>query len=433
MNPEKNNSPRKPIKIAVIGSGISGIASAWLLSQEHQVHLFEKNEYIGGHTHTHTMEDHGQTINVDTGFIVFNRPNYPHLTGMLKHFDLPTQPTEMSFGVSLDQGRVEYGGNNLATLFAQKTNLLRPRFIRMVQDILRFNREGKAALQDASFTNAESLNDFLDRHRFGEGMRNDYLLPMAAAIWSCPTEIMLKFPARSFLQFFENHGLMNVNERPQWETIRGGSRGYIDAILAENRFTIHTYQAIDQVRRTDNGVYLADVDQHFDACVFAGHADQTLASLTDADAQEQSILGAFQFQENQAYLHHDISLMPKRRAVWSSWNYLGQKNESSGRAVAVTYWMNHLQQLKTDTPWLVTLNPFAPPKPELTRKKITYHHPVFDDKTAIAQQELRNIQGHRQCYYAGAWTGYGFHEDGLRSAMSAAAAFGITPPWQANS
>ncbi|OZB73847.1 MAG: NAD/FAD-binding protein, partial [Halothiobacillus sp. 13-55-115] len=182
MNPEEKNTARSALNIAVIGSGISRIASAWLLSEKHRVHLFEKNDYIGGHTHTHAMDDHGQTVNVDTGFIVFNQPNYPHLTGMLKHFNLPTQPTEMSFGVSLDQGRLEYGGNNLATLFAQKANLLRPRFLRMVQDILRFNREGKAALQDASFTNTESLNDFLDRHRFGEGMRDDYLLPMAAAI-----------------------------------------------------------------------------------------------------------------------------------------------------------------------------------------------------------------------------------------------------------
>lgn len=417
------------LKIAVIGSGIAGIASAWLLSNKHQVTLFEKNNYLGGHTHTHCLDDEGHPVAVDTGFIVFNRPNYPHLTGLLSHLGIQTQPTDMSFGVSLDQGQLEYGGSDISTLFAQKTNLLRPRFIGMVRDILRFNREGKAVLRDPTFPKNESLGEFLDRRRFGAGLRADYLLPMAAAIWSCPTEVMLEFPALSFLQFFENHGLMNVRDRPQWETVKGGSRRYIDALIKDSRFDYRLNCLINQVIRQPEGIYLPDTGECFDACVFAGHADQTLASLTAPDALEKNVLGAFRFQKNQAYLHHDLNLMPRRRAVWSSWNYLGQRGESPHRAVAVTYWMNHLQQLDAPSDWLVTLNPFTPPRAELTREKITYHHPVFDTKTANAQQRLPELQGHRHCYYAGAWTGYGFHEDGLRSAVNVATAFGIDPPW----
>ncbi|MGC8697407.1 MAG: NAD(P)/FAD-dependent oxidoreductase [Halothiobacillus sp.] len=423
------------LKIAVIGSGIAGIATAWLLGERHEVTLFEKNSYLGGHTHTHTLADAAQTVAVDTGFIVFNRPNYPHLTGLLAHLDIPTQPTEMSFGVSLDQGRMEYGGSDLSTLFAQKSNLLRPRFLTMVQDILRFNRAGKAMLIEAKkcatrAESAESLGDFLDRLKLGAGLREDYLLPMAAAIWSCPPQIMLKFPALSFLQFFENHGLMNVQDRPQWETIQGGSNRYVEALRQANRFTAVTDSPIAQVIRGDGGVFLPQINQHFDACVFASHADETLAMLAEPDARENEILGAFQFQENTVYLHNDLDLMPKRRKVWSSWNYLGRTKTAQTRAVAVTYWMNHLQNLSTSTPWLVTLNPFSPPRAELTRQRITYHHPVFDAHTHAAQAALPSLQGHRQCYYAGAWTGFGFHEDGLRSAVNVAAKFGITPPWE---
>jgi predicted NAD/FAD-binding protein len=422
------------LKIAVIGSGIAGLATAWLLGERHDVTLFEKNNYLGGHTHTHEFTDAGRTLAVDTGFIVFNRPNYPHLTGLLTHLNIPTQSTDMSFGVSLDGGRMEYGGSDLSTLFAQKGNLLRPRFLTMVRDILRFNRAGKAALVEAerdatSATMAESLGDFLDRLKFGAGLREDYLLPMAAAIWSCPPQVMLQFPALSFLQFFENHGLMNVQDRPQWETIQGGSQRYVDALRQGNRFTTVTDCPITQVLRRDGGVLLPQINQTFDACVFASHADDTLAMLDAPDARENEILGAFHFQENTVYLHHDLDLMPKRRKVWSSWNYLGRAQTSQTRAVAVTYWMNHLQNLPTATPWLVSLNPFNPPRNDLIRQRITYYHPVFDAQTHIAQAALPNLQGHRQCYYAGAWTGYGFHEDGLRSAVNVAAKFGISPPW----
>lgn len=417
-------------RIAVIGSGISGLAAAWLLGQRYSVTLYEQNDYLGGHTHTHALHDlGGQPQAIDTGFIVFNRPNYPHLTGLFKVLGVSTQTTEMSFGVTLDGGRVEYGGASLSTLFAQKSNLLRPRFLRMVRDILRFNQLGKAALhQPQAYRNA-TLGQFLRQHGFGAGLSHDYLLPMAAAIWSCPTEVMLDFPVLSFLQFFENHGLMNVNERPQWETVVGGSARYIDALLRDGRFVAHTGTPIHRVLREENGVYLPEVDARFDACVFASHADQTLRLLDAPDALENQILGAFRYQENRAYLHRDLALMPTRRAVWSSWNYLGQANHSGERAVAVTYWMNHLQRLHSDRPWLVTLNPFTPPDPALTDRVMTYHHPVFDRAAIDAQAALPSLQGHRHCFYAGAWTGYGFHEDGLRSAVKVAEQLGVTAPW----
>ena len=417
-------------RIAVIGSGISGLAAAWLLGQRYQVTLFEQNDYLGGHTHTHALHDlAGRPQAIDTGFIVFNRPNYPHLTGLFKTLGITTQPTEMSFGVTLDGGRLEYGGASFGTLFAQSKNLVRPRFLRMVRDILRFNRLGKAALHAPIRDTGASLGDFLQHHGFGSGLIHDYLLPMAAAIWSCPTEVMLDFPALSFLQFFENHGLMNVQDRPPWETVVGGSARYIDAMCTSGQFTTHRNTPIHRVVREPNGVYLPEVNARFDACVYASHADQTLAMLDDADEQERHILGAFRYQENRAYLHRDVALMPKIRRVWSSWNYLGQTNQSGQRAVAVTYWMNHLQRLTSDRPWLVTLNPFTPPDPALTDRVMTYHHPVFDANAIAAQHALPSLQGHRHGYFVGAWTGYGFHEDGLRSAVSVAEQLGVTAPW----
>ena len=421
----------RPLDIAVVGSGIAGMGAAWLLGQRHRVTLFEKNDYFGGHTHTHLVADgRGSGVAVDSGFIVCNRPNYPHLFGLFGTLGIETQATEMSFGMSMDAGRLEYSGDNLDTLFAQRGNLLRPGFLRMVGEILRFNRLGKAALAQGEFAD-QRLGDFLAHHRFSPRLADDYLLPMAAAIWSCPTGTMREFPARSFLQFFDNHGLMNINDRPQWETVVGGSRRYIDRMLSEQRFEAVTSQPINRVERHEHGVYLPDVDRRFDAVVMAGHADQTLASLDRPDSTETSILGAFRFQENRAFLHRDVALMPKRRKVWSSWNYLGQRAADGDRAVAVTYWMNRLQRLDAAHDWLVTLNPFEPPRAELTEREITYHHPVFDARAVAAQADLPALQGHRRTFYAGAWTGYGFHEDGLSSAVAVARRLGVPIPWEA--
>lgn len=420
----------QPLDIAVIGSGIAGLGTAWLLGEQHRVTLFERNDYIGGHTHTHLVEDgRGGGVAVDSGFIVCNRPNYPHLFGLLESLDIETQPTEMSFGMSMDGGRLEYSGDNLNTLFAQRRNLLRPSFLRMVAEILRFNRLGKAALAGQSLGTL-SLGQFLDQHRFSARLAEDYLLPMAAAIWSCPTRQMRAFPARSFLQFFDNHGLMNVQDRPQWETVRGGSRRYVDRMLAERRFEALPSHPVNRVVRDENGVTLPEYDRRFDAVVMAGHADETLASLDRPDAAEAGVLGSFRFQENRAFLHRDTSLMPRRRQVWSSWNYLGRRAADGERAVAVTYWMNHLQRLDAAHDWLVTLNPFEAPRESLVEREITYHHPVFDARAVAAQAELPALQGHRRTFYTGAWTGYGFHEDGLASAVAVARQFGVAIPWE---
>ncbi|MFI9651428.1 FAD-dependent oxidoreductase [Guyparkeria halopsychrophila] len=420
----------RALDIAVIGSGIAGLGTAWLLSQRHRVTLFEKNDYLGGHTHTHLVEDgRGGGLAVDSGFIVCNRPNYPHLFGLFESLDIETQPTDMSFGISMDGGRLEYSGDNLNTLFAQRRNLLRPSFLRMVSAILRFNRLGKAALANESL-GTRSLGQFLDQHRFSPRLAEDYLLPMAAAIWSCPTRQMRAFPARGFLQFFANHGLMNVQDRPQWETVPGGSRRYVERMLAERRFEALASHPVNRIERDEHGVTLPEYDRRFDAVVMAGHADQTLASLDRPDAAEAGVLGAFRFQENRAYLHRDTALMPRQHQVWSSWNYLGRRDADGERAVAVTYWLNRLQRLESAHDWLVTLNPFEPPRESLVEREITYHHPVFDARAMAAQAELPALQGHRRTFYAGAWMGYGFHEDGLASAVAVARQCGVAIPWE---
>ncbi len=426
----------RPLEIAVIGSGIAGLGAAWLLGERHHVTLFEKNDYLGGHTHTHHVDDGwGGEIPVDSGFIVCNRPNYPHLFGLFETLGVETQTTEMSFGMSMDNGAIEYSGDNLDTLFAQRRNLMRPAFLRMVSEILRFNRLGKAALAEragmaGTALDGLTLGDFLAEHRLSARLADDYLLPMAAAIWSCPTRQMRDFPARSFLQFFDNHGLMNVQDRPQWETVAGGSRQYIDRMLETARFGGLTRHPVSRIERHADGVYLPEYGRRFDAVVLGAHADESLAMLDAPDLREQQVLGAFRFQENHAFLHRDIRLMPKRRKVWSSWNYLGQRDADGDRAVAVTYWMNHLQRLRSRHDWLVTLNPFEVPRDEWVEREITYHHPVFDARAVAAQKDIPVLQGHRRVFYAGAWTGYGFHEDGLASAVDVARRLGATIPWE---
>ncbi|MGC9457184.1 MAG: NAD(P)/FAD-dependent oxidoreductase [Halothiobacillaceae bacterium] len=419
------------MNIAVIGSGISGLAAAWLLGQRHRVTVFEKHSYLGGHTNTVAVQDQGSALPVDTGFIVYNEPNYPLLTGLFRFLGIETQETEMSFSVSMDEGALEYGGASLDTLFSQRRNLLRPSFLRMVRDILRFNRLGKATLARAHQARDDrTLDAFLHEHGFSETFARNYLLPMAAAIWSCPTQTMRRFPARSFLQFFENHGLLNIEDRPQWRTVVGGSWRYVEQLVASGRFDFRLNCPITRVERDASGVRLPEIGQQFDAVIFAAHADQTLAMLQAPDETERAILGAFRFQKNIAYLHNDESLMPKHRRVWSSWNYYGRSDADGEDAVAVTYWMNRLQNLSSGKVWLVTLNPPQPPLEALTERRIEYSHPVFDPAAMAAQQRLEEIQGHQNCWYCGAWTGYGFHEDGLRSAVTVARSFGVHPPWE---
>ncbi|MDX1352613.1 MAG: FAD-dependent oxidoreductase [Thiomicrorhabdus sp.] len=430
-NVKSRLAENKRKQVAVIGSGISGISAAWFLSQEHEVTLFEKNDRLGGHTNTVELEIEGQVQPVDTGFIVFNTPNYPLLTAMFKHLAVNTQNTEMSFSVSVNEGELEYSGNNLNTLFAQRRNLLNPQHWKMIAEILRFNKRAKADLASNNFCDME-LGEYLVLHNFSERMRDYYLLPMAAAIWSCPVEQMMKFPVNSFLRFFENHGLLNIEDRPQWESVVGGSHQYLKAILALQTFTVKLNHPISQVDKTDFGMVVTSLNgkkQVFDEVVFACHADESYAMLSEELQAQCQLLKNFKYQVNYAYLHSDVSLMPKRKSAWAAWNYLRDLNAQGG-CVAVTYWMNLLQNMQVATPLLVTLNPTRLPKYESIYKKMVYQHPVFDRAAMFSQSQLQTLQGNNNLWFCGSYFGYGFHEDGLKSAADLARLWQIDLPWQ---
>ncbi|WP_084151644.1 NAD(P)/FAD-dependent oxidoreductase [Thiomicrorhabdus sp. Milos-T2] len=432
---EQKNQKNQRKKVAVVGSGISGISAAWFLSQEHDVTLFEKNEKLGGHTNTTTLDLDGKSQPVDTGFIVFNTPNYPNLTAMFKHLQVKTQETEMSFSVTANQGELEYSGNNINTLFAQRRNLFSVAHWKMIGEILRFNKQAKQDLEVNHFgTDAPltlSLGDYLDNHGFSQRMRDYYLLPMAAAIWSCPLETMMKFPVGSFLQFFENHGLLNIEDRPQWESVVNGSEQYIKAIMANEPFAVQLSSPVTNVYKTDFGMAVCTPkgqEMVFDDVVFASHADETYQILDDDLKTDFELLSNFKYQENIAYLHSDLKLMPKRKLAWAAWNYL-RDTHSEESPVAVTYWMNLLQNFKTKTPLLVTLNPSQPPQKSLTHQRIVYQHPVFDSDAMTSQKYLSDIQGKHNLWFCGSYFGYGFHEDGLTSSVNLAKLWNIDLPW----
>jgi len=416
------------MRIAVIGSGISGLASAYLLSQHYETHLFECDDRLGGHSHTVDVATPEGRVPVDTGFIVFNPLNYPNLVGMFDHLGVETQATDMSFGVSIGPGRCEYEGS-LRGLMAQPSNLLRPGYWSMLRDLVRFYRN--ATTEVSQGPEGESLGQFIDRLGYGPAFVQDHLLPMAAAIWSCPAETMLAFPARSFIAFMNNHQLLNFIERPRWRTVMGGSRQYVRKIAAAIGQHIHTGVHIEQISRKAGGVALnirGRGEVWFDRAVLATHADQALKLIADPRPDESRILGAFDFQPNRVLLHSDPKLMPQRKAAWASWSYLTRQNPADG--LCVTYWMNRLQNLPVTTPLLVSLNPFEEPAAELIHGEYHYDHPVFDHKAIAAQRLLPALQGKNGLFYAGAWTGYGFHEDGLASAVALARSLGADIPWK---
>ena len=420
------------MRIAVIGSGISGLASAYLLNRPAEVHLFERDSRLGGHSHTVDVRHGDDLVPVDTGFIVFNALNYPNLVALFTRLGVAWDKSNMSFGLSLEDGAFEYSGS-IRGLVAQPSNLLRARYWRMLSGVLRFYRTGYRAGQLGAPD--ESLGAFLAREGYDKAFVEDHLLPMSAAIWSCPPGAILDYPVRSLLEFMENHRLLNFLGRPRWLTPRGGSRQYVNRIadslggVAGGR--IHISCRINTITRDKDGVTLA-IEGHgqerFDKVILASHADRSLAMIKDASAQERAILGAFSFKSNNAMLHSDVSFMPRRRAVWSSWNYLGE-GESDGN-VSLTYWMNRLQNIGRGLPLFVTLNPHHPPDPALVHGSFAYEHPVFDAAAIEAQTRLATIQGRGGLYYAGAWTGHGFHEDGLRSAIAVARGLGATIPWK---
>lgn len=417
-------------RIAVVGSGIAGLASAWLLAQRHRVTLFEADARPGGHTNTVQVELDGHSHPVDTGFLVFNERTYPELIGLFDYIGVESVATEMSFAVSLCEPDLEWAGSNLATVFGQKRNLLRPAFWQMLGAILRFNRESRAWLDKPDQTPC-SLGEFLSAGGYPSTLADWYLLPMAAAIWSCPTGQMLQMPLATFVRFCDNHGLLQIFDRPVWRTVKGGGREYVQRLLADLD-DVRLGCPVLGVQREAGGLRLqhAGGSETFDQLVLACHSDQALAILgASATPAQRALLGAVRYQPNRAVLHTDARLLPRNPALWSAWNYMAGDGRPGLQPVGVSYLLNRLQPLPFSTPVIVTLNPVIEPDPQQLIASFDYAHPQLDADAIAAQAQLAAVQGEQGVWLAGAWSGYGFHEDGLRSALRIAEAFGVPVPW----
>lgn len=419
-------------RIAVIGSGISGLSAAWLLSGRYQVSLYEKEWRAGGHSRTLDvpMPLLGD-VPVDTGFIVFNEQTYPNFTRLLDHLDIASKASNMSFAVSMDDGDFEYsGGLSLNGLFAQRSNIVSLRFWRMLRDLMRFYREAPA---HSGKLGLATLGEFLAQQRYGRAFRDDHLLPMAAAIWSAPSASILDYPAEAFIRFCENHGLLQIGKRPRWRTVEGGSRAYVYRILSAMPAQVRLGRGAVRIVRHADGVEIVDSDgarERFDKVVIAAHADQSLRLLADPSPAEHQLLSAFRYSSNAGVLHDDPALMPRRRAAWASWNYLGQREGAGANGgLCVSYWMNRLQDIDHPRPLIMTLNPHREPRPGSVIDAVRFDHPLFDNRALAAQRDFWAIQGQRHTYYCGAWLGAGFHEDGLQSGLAVAEMLGARRPW----
>lgn len=424
---QMNRSPR----IAVVGSGISGLSAAWLLSRKYPVTLYEAGDYLGGHTHTVEVTLEGLAYPVDTGFLVFNTRTYPNLTAMFTHLGVDSVETEMSFSVSLETPGIEWSGSSLATVFGQKRNLLRPAFWRMLADILRFNRESQAWL-DAQPDEGHSLRDFLAAGKYSRSFAEWYLLPMGAAIWSCPAGQMLDYPLATFVRFCRNHGLLQVFDRPLWRTVKGGARQYVDK-LAQSLGDIRLSTPVTGVQRREGGVRVCtrDAVEDYEHVVLACHSDQALALLgQDASDDEKRLLGALRYENNRAVLHTDAALLPRDPAMWSAWNYASGNDALNQNPVSVSYLINRLQPVPFETPVMVSLNPQHEPAAEKIIAEFDYAHPLFDTAAIEAQRCLADLSGQGGVWFCGAWNGYGFHEDGLKSGLRVANTLGCYAPWQ---
>lgn len=410
-------------KIAIIGGGAAGLAAAWLLRDRHRVTLIERSHYIGGHANTIELDENGRSIPIDTGFIVYNEPNYPLLTRLFERLGVATRSAEMSFAASIGPWDLEYATHGLGGLFVQRRNLFNPRFLRMCRDVLRFNRRCRALLAADGF-GAATVADLLAREGLSAAFRDNYLLPVAASIWSCPKATIMRFPAASLARFYANHGLLRLRRQPPWRTVVGGAQRYIRRMVADLApAAIITNDGAEAVVPTDSGVQIhlaSGRQQRFDAVVLACHADQALRLLTAPTALQRRLLGAFLYQPNSIYVHTDDYLMPRSRRAWASWNHLARYGEDGQTAVSVTYWMNRLSGLDCRRDYFVSLNPFAGPRPDQIITQMVYEHPVFDQAAITAQARLGEIQGGHNIWFCGSYFGYGYHEDALRSAVEVA-------------
>ena len=419
------------MRIAVIGSGISGTSSAWLCAKAgHDTVLYERDDRPGGHARTLDIDYDGKQIAVDTGFIVFNDRNYPNLLGLFEALNVPRHKSNMSFAASVNYAEYEYSSKSLLGIFPTIGSLFQPKRYLMIRDYLRFSKFAKAYLQNPD---KRTLGQLVADSKVGDAFTRYFIMPMGAAIWSCPLSAMMDYPARTFVQFFENHGLLDWNGQPTWYTVTGGSKVYVQKLLDDAPIALRLSAGVNAVRRTGEGVEVEDADgkkETYDHVIIAAHADEALAMVERPTEAEKEILGAFRFQPNEAYLHRDDRLMPNNERCWASWVYLSDSAIDASPNLAVSYWMNLLQSIDNATPLFVTLNPFRKPNPELVFNQHTYTHPIFDEPAVSAQERMMEINGTDSISYVGAWQRYGFHEDGIFSAVRAVKKLGVPIPWE---